>query len=103
MRGLGQTPNFANATDLLSYCAANPTLQAGYAPAGQSNAQVLGCEEWPSVLPPTQVTVFTSPATPTTCFQLFGSTEPCIGPIGQYTAFVLIAVGIGIWFMVRRG
>jgi hypothetical protein len=96
--GLGQTPTFDNATDLLAYCSANPTLQAGYAPSGQ-NPQVLDCTEWPSVLPPTAVSVIETSTTTTGCFQLFGATEPCVGSIGQYTLLVLIAVGVGLFWM----
>jgi hypothetical protein len=106
---LGQTSNFSNATDLLAYCAENPTLQAGYAPTGDvsgsaGDTQVLDCSEWPSVLPPTAVTVTEAAATTTTtCFQLFGSTEPCVGPIGEYTLLVLIALGLGAFWMFGRG
>jgi len=102
--GLGQTPNFTTGSDLLAYCAENPTLEAGYAPGG--DVQVLPCEEWPYVLPPMVVTVSgaATSTTTSTCLQLFGSTEPCIGPIGQYTLLVLIALGFGIfWWAGRRG
>ena len=104
---LGQTQNFSSPVALLAYCDENPTLQAGYSPTGNPNPQVLDCTEWPTVLPPTGVTVAiaATPSTTSTCFQLFGATEPCIGGvIGQYTLLALIAVGIGIyWYSRRRG
>jgi hypothetical protein len=98
--GLGQTPTFTDQTDLLTYCAANPTLQAGYSPGG-GGAQVLDCSEWPTVLPPTVLgaTTIETVTTASGCFQLFGVSEPCIGPIGQYTLLVLIAVGLGLFWM----
>lgn len=41
-------------------------------------------------------------ATTTGCFQLFGSSEPCCGPIGQYTALVGIAAIVAVFFMLRK-
>ena len=41
-------------------------------------------------------------AAPQGCFQLFGATEPCWGPIGQYTALAGIAVILGLYFFTRR-
>jgi len=99
---LGQTPTFQTAQELEQYCAANPTLQAGYRPAGQTNVQVLDCEEWPSVLPSTTETVVASPTTVSTCLQLFGASEPCIGPIGEYTLLALVALGLGVFWMAGR-
>lgn len=109
--GLGQTQNFASQAALLAYCAENPTLQAGYAPSGDtsgnaSDTQTLSCSEWPEVLPPTDVTVISTntSSTTATCLQLFGSTEPCIGGIiGEYTLLTLIAVGLGLfWFAGQK-
>jgi hypothetical protein len=102
---IGQAPNFQAQSDLLAYCVENPTLEAGYAPMGQTNAQVLPCTEWPGVLPPTSVSVtgVASPTTANTCLQFFGASEPCVGPIGQYTLLVLVALGFGVfWFAGRK-
>ncbi len=102
---LGQTPNFTTPEQLAAYCQANPTLQAGYAPGGQ--AQVLDCTEWPNILPQIMTTgetatSTTTASTATTCLQFFGSTEPCVGPIGQYTLLTLIALGLGLFWFAGR-
>lgn len=36
------------------------------------------------------------------CFQLFGSSEPCWGPIGEYTALLGIAALIGLYFLMKK-
>jgi len=38
----------------------------------------------------------------TGCFQLFGGSEPCWGPIGQYTALVGIAAIVGLFLLMRK-
>ena len=38
----------------------------------------------------------------TGCFQLFGSTEPCWGPIGEYTLLLGIAAAIGLFLMMGK-
>jgi len=55
-RGLGQTSSFPDGPALLSYCQANPTAEAEYAPQGQTDGQTLPCSEWPSILPTVVVT-----------------------------------------------
>ena len=49
-----------------------------------------------------QPTASTSGSTSTACFQLFGSTEPCWGPVGQYTALLGIAAVVGLYLMMRK-
>jgi len=71
-RGLGQTESFSDGPTLLSYCAANTTAEATYAPEGQSPGQTLPCSEWPSVMPTTVVATGGCPSEE----QLMGIVDP---------------------------
>ena len=65
----------------------------------------------PPATPPTTSSSSSIPASTTSvvpvsrlpCFQLFGSAEPCWGPIGEYTALAAIAIVVGLYFMTRGG
>jgi len=36
------------------------------------------------------------------CLQLFGASEPCWGPIGEYTVLAGLAALVGLWLMFRK-
>jgi hypothetical protein len=65
-----------------------PTTNAGPVPAG-----------FPGT---TSTAVSSSTTTSTPCFQLFGASEPCWGPVGQYTALLGIAALVGLYFMTKK-
>lgn len=121
MAALGQQPGqapvsasnaataFTDPGDLLNYCAANPTLEAGYAPSGQMNPQILPCQEWPSLFPG----YFAS----ATCYDANGNVIAC-GSITATTTnwltgtmfdsipnwlLVVGIAGLGWWWMQKRG
>jgi len=71
---LGDIQSFSSPGSLLAYCASNPGMEASYSPAGQSPAQTLACEEWPSLFPGTTV-VSAAPACPS-AEQLQGIVDP---------------------------
>ena len=106
---LGQTPgsqSFADPTDLLNYCAANPSLEAGYAPAGQASPQTLACSEWPSVLQTSglsDTTVVVDETTSGTSDLGSWLTESTIDPTGTLPNWaVLLAVGAGGLYLLEK-
>ena len=117
---IGDIQNFASPTSLLSYCAANPGMEAGYAPAGQSPAQTLSCGQWPSLFPGTTV-VSAAPACPSAEQQagIVDPNDPCQSlaattsslttiltgsAIGGIPNWVLIVGGLGFgYFLMKRG
>ena len=105
---LGQTPgsqSFADPTDLLNYCAANPSLEAGYAPAGQSSPQTLACSEWPSVLQTSGLSNTTVVVDETTTTSDLGSwlTESTIDPTGTFPNWgILLALGAAAFYFLEK-
>jgi len=100
---LGDIQAFADAPSLLAYCASNPDAEAGYAPQGQGVAQTLPCQQWPYVLPPSQIVLSGATLPPTTSTSTFTSmlTSSAIGGIPNWLLIGgLIAIGI---FAMRRG
>jgi hypothetical protein len=98
---LGQVAqNFSTPTDLLAYCASNPDLQAGYAPAGQSSPQTLSCSEWPSVLQTSGLSNTTVVVDETTSTSDLGSwlTEATIDPTGTIPNWAVLVAGAGLLF-----
>lgn len=71
-----------------------PTASASSGPSTSSSSAPVST---PSSLSSPSVALASS------CFQLFGSTEPCWGPIGEYTVLAGIAVLIGLYFMTKGG
>jgi len=118
---LGQATNaaqsFADPTDLMNYCAGNPDSEAGYAPSGQNNPQVLPCQEWPSLFP--------GYAASATCYDSSGNVIACGSTISVTGSTVLsdfstwltetaidsipnwvLALGLAVaawWFMKKQG
>lgn len=102
---------FSDPGDLLNYCAANPDAEAGYAPSGQMNPQVLPCQQWPSLFP--------GYAASATCYDSSGNVITC-GSVSTTTSltdwltqtsidsipnwFLLAGIlGLAWWWMQKKG
>lgn len=96
---LGDVQNFPDQPSLLAYCASNPSAEAGYAPAGQSNPQTLPCAEWPSIFGAGQV--FVESDLSTTTFSV-GTwlTSTMIGTIPNW--LLLAGLGIAGYFLMGK-
>lgn len=97
---IGDIQTFSTPTDLLSYCATNPDQEAGYAPQGQSPAQTLACQQWPYVLPPSQIVVnsVATTTTPTDLTTLL--TSSAIGGIPNW--FLIVGI-LGLGYFLMKG
>jgi hypothetical protein len=97
--------NFGDPTDLLNWCAANPSLQAGYAPSGQSSPQTLSCSEWPSVLQNSGLSNTTVVVDETTTTSDLGTwlTEATIDPTGTIPNWAVLA-GVAVigWYFLEK-
>jgi hypothetical protein len=90
------------------------SLPIAPSPGGGSGITTSDISNPPTVVPTTNAgpvppgfgttgtAVSSSTTTSTSCFQLFGVSEPCWGPVGQYTALVGIAALVGLYFMMKK-